>query len=442
MENPTLEEYMTKTRDDYGLGVARPKFDEKARFELKGQFLKELRNNAFSGTNGDDTIEHIKKFLKIVDLLNIPNVTHDQLLLSVFPISLTGAASKWLKDEPYGLLTTWVDLIEIFFGKYYPPSRIGRNMEANRVNTKVEWDTTNIMFENCDDGEVLTEDEFSDLEEENLSEGDEIDEIFRIEIDIFDFETPLCIPGFKTYEEYKDEWIYQWNNGIPWVSKKPLDEGFCNGGDLPGIIRIGNTIHFQDYEWYEGLEDSELKKEDLKEKDEEESSDDAWSHYSPIDEWENFERTNRIETNVNSNYNSYLDVCQIFNNHARTNNNDEIQENRECFDEHEPMEDNDNDIGDLDDYLVRNDAHFIVNEEEERSKKRRCKLLGIPYVKPPTCKSKKFKVIKYSFGPVEEYFAIKEYEYDIWVQTEENVSYVYHFIFRKKDEGWAMARTK
>ncbi|GJZ77003.1 hypothetical protein Tco_0641675 [Tanacetum coccineum] len=85
-------------------------------------------------------------------------------------------------------------------------------------------------------------------------------------------------------------------------------------------------------------------------KDEEESSDDTWSYYSPIDEWENFNRTNT---------------------------NDEIQGNRECFDEHEPIEDNDDDIVDLDDYLVRNDAPFIVNEEEEIFKERRCKLLGI-----------------------------------------------------------------
>ncbi|GJY43301.1 retrovirus-related pol polyprotein from transposon TNT 1-94 [Tanacetum coccineum] len=37
---PTMKEYMTKTQDGYGLGIARPKIDEKALFELKGQFLK------------------------------------------------------------------------------------------------------------------------------------------------------------------------------------------------------------------------------------------------------------------------------------------------------------------------------------------------------------------------------------------------------------------
>nr|GEU77075.1 hypothetical protein [Tanacetum cinerariifolium] len=38
----TMEQYMSKTRTDYGSGVARPKIEEKDNFELKGQFLKEL----------------------------------------------------------------------------------------------------------------------------------------------------------------------------------------------------------------------------------------------------------------------------------------------------------------------------------------------------------------------------------------------------------------
>nr|GEX39153.1 retrotransposon protein, putative, Ty1-copia subclass [Tanacetum cinerariifolium] len=29
------------------------------------------------------------------------------------------------------------------------------------------------------------------------------------------------IEGFKTYDEYKDDWIYEWNKDIPWVDEKP-----------------------------------------------------------------------------------------------------------------------------------------------------------------------------------------------------------------------------
>ncbi|GJS80074.1 hypothetical protein Tco_0729955 [Tanacetum coccineum] len=69
----TMEQYMIKTRTDYGLGVARPKIDNKDQFELKGQFLNELRENTFSGSDNKDANEHIEKVLEIVDLFDVPN---------------------------------------------------------------------------------------------------------------------------------------------------------------------------------------------------------------------------------------------------------------------------------------------------------------------------------------------------------------------------------
>ncbi|GJT65537.1 hypothetical protein Tco_1017017 [Tanacetum coccineum] len=81
-------------------GVSRPKIEEKDSFKLKGQFLKELRENTFSGSDNKDANEHIEKVLEIVDLFHVPNITVDQLMLRVFPISLTGATSRWLRNKP------------------------------------------------------------------------------------------------------------------------------------------------------------------------------------------------------------------------------------------------------------------------------------------------------------------------------------------------------
>ncbi|GKD53685.1 hypothetical protein Tco_1287072, partial [Tanacetum coccineum] len=77
MGEPTMEEYITKTRDDYGSGIVRPKIDDKARFKLKRQFLKELRDNTFSGSDNEDAHEHIEKVLEIIDLFHIAEVTQD-----------------------------------------------------------------------------------------------------------------------------------------------------------------------------------------------------------------------------------------------------------------------------------------------------------------------------------------------------------------------------
>ncbi|GJW44527.1 hypothetical protein Tco_0073326 [Tanacetum coccineum] len=103
----TMEQYMSKTRADYGSGIARPKIEDKDNFELKGQFLKELRTNTFSGSDHEDANEHIEKVLEIVNLFHIPNITIDQVMLRAFPMSLTGATSRWLRNEPTGSITTW-----------------------------------------------------------------------------------------------------------------------------------------------------------------------------------------------------------------------------------------------------------------------------------------------------------------------------------------------
>ncbi|GKE68597.1 retrovirus-related pol polyprotein from transposon TNT 1-94, partial [Tanacetum coccineum] len=125
----TMEQYMSKTRADYGSVVVRPKIEDKDNFELKGQFLKELRTNTFSGLDHEDANEHIVKVLEIVDLFHIPNITIDQVMLRAFPMSLTGAASRWLRNKPIGSITTREDLKTKFLSKYCPPARIAKKME-------------------------------------------------------------------------------------------------------------------------------------------------------------------------------------------------------------------------------------------------------------------------------------------------------------------------
>ncbi|GKA40968.1 retrovirus-related pol polyprotein from transposon TNT 1-94 [Tanacetum coccineum] len=94
----TMEQYMSKTRADYGSGITRPKIED-------------------------------KDILDIVDLFHIPKITIDQVMLRAFPISLTGATSRWLKNKPSGLITTWEDLKSKFLSKYCPPARTAKKME-------------------------------------------------------------------------------------------------------------------------------------------------------------------------------------------------------------------------------------------------------------------------------------------------------------------------
>ncbi|GJW22264.1 putative reverse transcriptase domain-containing protein [Tanacetum coccineum] len=64
-----------------------------------------------------------------MDLFHILNITIDQVMLRAFPMSLTGAASHWLKNKPSGLITTWEDMKIKFLSKYCPPARTAKKME-------------------------------------------------------------------------------------------------------------------------------------------------------------------------------------------------------------------------------------------------------------------------------------------------------------------------
>ncbi|GKD28650.1 hypothetical protein Tco_1239428, partial [Tanacetum coccineum] len=50
-------------------------------------------------------------------------------MLCVFFISLTGAASRWLRNEPTSSIKTWEDLKTKFLNKYCPPGRTAKKME-------------------------------------------------------------------------------------------------------------------------------------------------------------------------------------------------------------------------------------------------------------------------------------------------------------------------
>ncbi|GJZ37076.1 hypothetical protein Tco_0583267 [Tanacetum coccineum] len=259
-------------------------------------------------------------------------------------------------------------------------------MEIKKQKENVLW----IYWARGDDEKVITYDELSNLGDGNLIKENEIAQIFRIDTDIFHFETPLC-------EAFK-EFNYLLKIYVDWPTCNWKKEKYYNGGDLPRVIWSGDVTYFKSYEWYENLGEGELK-------------------YKALNSKAIFVGSKGVDEE------------------PRINNDYETQTDERRFDDHKLMRDDDVDIGDLEEYLIRKDPPYYVNEEEERYKERRCKLFGIPYVKPSTCKLEKFKVVKYSFRPVEEYVIIKEYEYDIWVQTEENISRVYQDIFQKKDEG-------
>ncbi|GJZ43390.1 hypothetical protein Tco_0590645 [Tanacetum coccineum] len=80
--------FATNDQANYYSGITSIKVNGKNAYELKGKFLNDFHNNAFSETNREDAVEHIEYFLKIVDPIDLPNVNQDKLRAVDFPISL------------------------------------------------------------------------------------------------------------------------------------------------------------------------------------------------------------------------------------------------------------------------------------------------------------------------------------------------------------------
>ncbi|GKB29369.1 hypothetical protein Tco_0868770 [Tanacetum coccineum] len=133
---------------------------EKCIIEIQGTFLVKIRDDTFNGNVGETAFKHIDKFLKIVGLIKVNGLTQDQFRLSVFPVLLARAASESFTKECLGSITTWDNMVEKFILKFH-------NLSDHNEKEETE-------------------------EDDNPNETYNVPEIFKIEGNLFDFETPLC----------------------------------------------------------------------------------------------------------------------------------------------------------------------------------------------------------------------------------------------------------
>ncbi|GJV22832.1 hypothetical protein Tco_1375527 [Tanacetum coccineum] len=216
---------------------------------------------------------------------------------------------------------------------------------------------------------IRGDDELELIDEEFSNNEDEVAEVIRIDTNIFDFETPV----YKTFKEFN--YLLQIDPDL--LNK---DDGYCNRGNFPRAYHIGNSLHYQDLEWYEALEDSELRDEALRSKaimkgliSDDESINDCWKR------WKSHE----------INYHDY------------------------------------------DEGEYENETH-----KEGRG------LCGIKTHEVPVCQIKRYKMIKNSFNDEEEYVVVKEDKYDDLTNTSKEACRAYQEIFWMMDGGWMARRTE
>ncbi|GKC86891.1 hypothetical protein Tco_1147540 [Tanacetum coccineum] len=125
----TMEQYLALSRENQAPGVVKPEIEGNVNFEIKSQFMRELREYTFSGNKDEDAHDHIDRVLSIVGLFNIPGVSKDAVMLRVFPFTLTGAAKRWVDRLAPGTINTWDLLKKAFIQRYCPPSKNAKQLE-------------------------------------------------------------------------------------------------------------------------------------------------------------------------------------------------------------------------------------------------------------------------------------------------------------------------
>nr|GEU41407.1 zinc finger, CCHC-type [Tanacetum cinerariifolium] len=82
----------------------------------------------------EDMVDHIAKVLELLDLIKIPRVDSHRLRMNVFPLSLAADARQWWINKGDGKITTWKELMEKFFCKFYLESHDGEDEMLDKMD--------------------------------------------------------------------------------------------------------------------------------------------------------------------------------------------------------------------------------------------------------------------------------------------------------------------
>ncbi|GKC58178.1 hypothetical protein Tco_1085776, partial [Tanacetum coccineum] len=215
-------DYITATRNNFISNDNEGRIVEKCIVEIQGTFLVKIRNDSFNGNDGENAYEHINKFLEIVGPIKINGLTQDRFRLSTFPVSLAGAAYEWFTKEYIGSITTSDNIVEKFILQFHHFSDHDEeddnpnkpyNLDNDKAKgTEKSWSEKGVPYQLCDH---------------------------------------ICEP-----DRFK-------NGETKWPTYTSDIDSFCNGGELPGMVRVGSMTYFQDHRWYDELADGKLKDETL-----------------------------------------------------------------------------------------------------------------------------------------------------------------------------------
>ena len=91
-------------------------------FKLKPTLITMVQQHQFTGHSTEDLNEHLGRFLRMANTVNLNGVRPKVIKLHLFPFSLRDIAATRYESLPYGSIDTWEELVESYLGRFFPPS--------------------------------------------------------------------------------------------------------------------------------------------------------------------------------------------------------------------------------------------------------------------------------------------------------------------------------
>ena len=81
-----------------------------------------VQQNQFIAHPTEDPNEHMGRFLRMANTVNLNGVRPEVIKLHLFPFSLRDITATWYESLPFGSVNTWEELVEAYLGIFFPPS--------------------------------------------------------------------------------------------------------------------------------------------------------------------------------------------------------------------------------------------------------------------------------------------------------------------------------
>ncbi|XP_018462183.1 uncharacterized protein LOC108833253 [Raphanus sativus] len=119
----TIGDYNRPDRLYTNRSAIRPPAIQRKDFELKPKYLSLVGKNPFHGLPHENPIDHIEALEDFVSNIKMQGVSEDYLFCKLFPHSLDGDATCWLKQLRPGSLTCWSDIKSAFLKNFFDDAR-------------------------------------------------------------------------------------------------------------------------------------------------------------------------------------------------------------------------------------------------------------------------------------------------------------------------------